>query len=162
MTLSAFATAVGSSPKWVQNAARILGRRPRYTTREAQLFSLVHVLHEELRVPLEQAEKIARAALAAVAESPGTVTVPVGSALGVSIDVKRLLSDFAVRLSAARNQQQARRRGRRATRGSALERARDYGIDIGLLEGSLVLSPAARLRRLDENQGFLAKVRRRK
>lgn len=49
---------------------------------------------------------------------------------------------------------EARRRA-----GSAVERAAEYGIDVGLLRDRLRLSPAERLRRLEADRTFILKLR---
>lgn len=161
MTLASFALACGADPKWVQNAARILGLRLRYTAEEARWLGLVRRLQEELQLPLSVAEGFAREALEG--GGAGEATVGAGATARVWIDVPRYLSDFAVRLSRARAHHEPRRRGRRQAKGGdAVARARRYGWDIGLLRSSLATTPAERIRRLDENMEFIHALRARR
>src|SRR5262245_47399848 len=118
MTLSQFAYAIGASPKWVQNAARLLGHRLERSPGEAQLYSLICVLHRDLGMALERAETIAETALAAGAVEGTETAISTGPTTSITFDLQRHLSDYAVRLAAAHNQQQARRRGRRSGVGS--------------------------------------------
>jgi hypothetical protein len=158
MTLSQFAYAIGARPKWVQNAARLLGHKLEHSPAEAELYSLICVLHRDMGMALGRAETIAQVALAARTPEGTETSISTGPTTSVTFDMQRHFSDYAVRLAAALSQQQARRRGRPSGERSMLKRARDFGIDLGLLEASLRLSAGARLRRLDENQRFVAKL----
>lgn len=158
MTLASFAIACGADPKWVQNTARILGLRLRYTAEEARRLGLVKRLQEEIQLPLRVADRLARSALEA--GGVGEATIGEGPTARVAIDVPRYLSDFAVRLARALAHHEPRRRGRRhAKGGDAVARARRHGWDIGLLHSSLAATPAERIRRLDENMEFIHALR---
>jgi hypothetical protein len=161
MTLSQFSVASGASPKWVQNAARLLGRSLRYTAEEARHLGLVRQIHRELRIPLELADELAAEALGRPeTEARGEVTVGSGPTVRVVVDLARYLSDHSVRLSLAIAHHEPRRRGRQPRHGAgAVARARDYGWDIGLLESSLRSTPADRIRRLSENMEFVRALR---
>lgn len=161
MTLSQFAIACGAEPKWVQNAARILGRSFRYTAEEARHLGLVKQLHGTLGIPLKTADRLAREALQRA--GTGEVTVGGEKVARVTIDLRRYLSDHAVRLARAVTHHEPQRRGRRlrSARG-AVARARRYGWDIGLLRSSLASTPAERIRRLDENMEFVRALRARR
>lgn len=161
MTERQFARAAGADEKWVQNARRLLARRPVNTVAAARALGLTRVLHQELGLPLAAADRIARAALRA-----GHARVHVhpraaaGAPVAVAIDVARYRSDFLVRLSRARLLDQPRRRGRRrATPGDPVAAAAAHGVDVSLLRRSLTRSPAARLAELDANAAFLRAVR---
>lgn len=162
MTLARFAIACGAEPKWVQNVTRILGRRIAYTPEQARHVGLVKRLHEDMGVSLEVADHLA----ARVLRRPGEgilaeASIPMGDLVRVTVDVRRYLSDFAVRLARARVHYEPRRRGRPVPRsGSGISRAREYGIDIGLLEASLARRVADRVRRLDENMEFVRALRK--
>lgn len=160
MGLSRFAVMVPATPKWIQNAAAGLGLKLRYTPEEARRLGLARLLHEELGVKLSQAWAAAGRALD---RGRGEVTARVtpDGAARLAIDMDRYLSDFAGRLSLARTHYEPRRRGRPARRParSAVARAREYGLDITLLEWSLRLSPAGRLRRLNEHREFVRALR---
>jgi hypothetical protein len=161
MTLASFAIACGADPKWVQNTARILGLRLRYTAEEAQQLGLAKRLQEELQLPLSVADRLARSALEA--GGAGETTIGDGPTARVTVDVPRYLSDFAARLARARGHHEPRRRGRRhAEGGDAVARARRHGWDIGLLQSWLAATPAERLRRLDENMEFVHALRARR
>lgn len=159
MTLSQFAIAVGATPKWVQNAPAALGLELRYTAAEARRLGLAKLLNEELGVKLSRAW--AMAGRAAARGGARTLVETRGGVARVVIDMDRYLSDFAARLSLARTHYEPRRRGRPARRRarSAVERARDYGLDITLLQSSLRLSPAERLLRLNAAREFVRALR---
>jgi enoyl-CoA hydratase/carnithine racemase len=161
MTLSQFSIACGATPKWVQNAARILGRSLHYSADEARHLGLAKQIHEDLQIPLEVADRLATEAL----EQPGLESRTVGCAptARVTVDVHRYLSDHAVRLARAMSHHQPRWRGRQPREGAgAVARARDHGWDIGLLESSLRATPADRIRRLNENMEFVRALRARR
>ena len=48
---------------------------------------------------------------------------------------------------------------RRSRRGSAIERARAYGVDVTLLDSALRRTPEERIRAVAENMEFLSKIR---
>lgn len=78
--------------------------------------------------------------------------------LGAVINRDRFLTVFAPSLSRARELYVERRRGRpsNAPRLHGMKAAVEYGVDITLLEHSLRLTPAERLRRLDDDVAFSA------
>lgn len=161
MKRAQFAIAVRADEKWVENAARLLNRRFRYTRESAVWLGLVRVLHQEVGLTLSQSANLASEALGN--EMPrGTVTVGQGDAgvAGVSIDMDRYLSAAAAAFSSALVHGGERRRGRprAAARGktAALRHAADYGVDLDLLRAGLRLTPAERLEQLDENAQFIS------
>ena len=68
----------------------------------------------------------------------------------VVVDVERYLSGFAARLSRSRNYYEERRRGRPTARvWEPIAAALEYGWDLTLLDQTLKLKPAQRLKQLD-------------
>ena len=63
MTRSQFAIAVMAPEKWVENAARLLKRRFRYTREESVWLGLVRELNFEAGLPLARAAEVADEAL---------------------------------------------------------------------------------------------------
>ncbi len=160
MTLGQFAMVVGASPRWVQNALKVLGRERVYDEEGAKTLGLARQINDAFGVPLVRAYPFAREALAGW---PGVRVWRLDGPTGVGaleVDVERYLAIFAGRLAVARNQYAERRRGRppgRRKRGLAA--AGEYGVDIGLLKESLKRTPAERLRRLDDDVAFLGSLR---
>jgi hypothetical protein len=164
MTLGQFAAAVGADPKWVQNASRILGRRFGRTPEEARWLRLVHLLHQNLGLPLARVAQLASRALAAPASvQPIRLSTAADDSTHVATDLARFDSAFAAALTGALgfHGPKARGQGRwtRPRRGNPLSAARAYGVDPGLLRASLALPVHERLRRLDENAAFLRALR---
>jgi hypothetical protein len=144
----------------VQNAFQALGLRARYTEDLARRLSFARAVKEACGMPLRRAFPLAEGALATwPKEHFWRLTDPNG-VVGVELDLRRFLADYGVRLSMSRTWYAERRRGRppqRRLKGVAL--AKWYGVDISLLESSLRLTPAERLRRLEEALGFFRAVR---
>jgi hypothetical protein len=157
MTLAQFAIAVGAGTKWVQNAAAALGRPFAYTEDEARRLGLARAIQGVAGMPLKRAWELAGEALA----SPSKV-VMVESADGsvqMTVDLVRYRSSFAARLAAARREQ-PRRRGRPARRAKdSIAAAREYGIDISLLQSNLLRTPEERLRIAGANVEFARRFR---
>jgi enoyl-CoA hydratase/carnithine racemase len=160
MSLAEFAVAVGATPKWVQNARALLHCAGPYTAAEALRLGLVREIHTSLQVSLKQANSMAGRALEIGGVGPAVAHSSPDGIVDVLIDVPRYLSNFAVRLSRARTEYEPRRRGRppRRRTASAVERAREYGFDIGLLRDGLRLTPAERLRRLESDRSFVRRL----
>ncbi len=160
MTLGQFAVVVGASPRWVQNALSVLGLPRRYTPEAARVLGLARELREQTGMPLGRAYPLAKKALA---RWPGEEIVRLtddASPVGLVVDLKLYLSVWAARLSLSRTRYAERARGRpRKRRKGGIEGAREYGVDISLLEESLRLTPAERLKRLDENVAFVKSLR---
>jgi hypothetical protein len=160
MTPSQFAVACGASQQWVRSAARALGWSLAYTAHEARHAGLVRQLQGDLQVPLEVADRLASEALHNAAEHQ--VTVGEESTARVTVDVRRYLSDFTVRLARASAETDSGARVRRnGEPAGAVARASSYGWDIGLLRASLASTPAERVRRLDQNMEFVRALRTR-
>lgn len=162
MTATQFARAIRADPKWVQNAARILGKRFVYAPEEARWLGLVRVLQQQFGIPLHTASGMATRALAAPpAERAACVGESEDGSIRIVIDVARYHSSFAASLSAALTLCTPRRRGRRMghPQSDPMGAARRYGVDIGLTQASLALTASERLARLDDDATFLAALR---
>ncbi|MBA2564843.1 MAG: hypothetical protein H0V09_05400 [Gemmatimonadetes bacterium] len=160
MTLGAFSTAVGSSPRWVQNAFAAL-RLPRpYSVPAARRLALARELRKVCGMPLVEAHPLAsRILLRPLERQRWERSNPDGSVL-LAVDLERFLSTFAVRLSLSCTLYAERVRGRPARpRSSGISLAREWGVDIGLLESSLRRSPGERVRKLDEDVSFVRSMR---
>jgi len=160
MTLGQFAVTVGAEKRWVQNALRVLGVREPYSFDLARRLAFAKLLKDGFGISLVRGFPLAGDAIAAW---PGTRTWEYEGPEGMGkivVNVERFLSDCTVRLSLSRTFYAEKPRGRppkRRRRGLAL--AKWYGVDISLLEESLKLTPADRLKRLDENVEFLRRMR---
>ena len=160
MTLGQFAVAVGAPRRWVQNAMAVLGLPARYDAEGAKRLAFTRMLHQNLGMPLARAHQLAAPAVAAWPERSRWEYTSADDLVTLSVDLERFLSDYAVRLSLARTHYAEKRRGRppkRRKRGVA--GAREYGVDISLLEESLRRTPEERLRRLDEAAQFVQSLR---
>src|SRR6187402_2160371 len=139
MTRAQLAIAVMADERWIENTARLLKKRLRYTIDESVWLGLVRVLNQELQLPLARAAAVAEEALGLIKENREVVVGRSGdSSAAISIDMPRFRSSHAASLSAALTLGGARRRGRRpaktSTRKAALlEKASRYGVDIDLL-----------------------------
>ena len=160
MTLGQFSTAVGAPKRWVQNAMAVLGLPASYSVEGAKRLAFARVLNAACGMPLVKAYPLAEVALEAW---PGRTTWEQEGPEGVvklSVDLERFLSNFNVRLSLSRTYYAEGKRGRpKKRRGRGVAGAREYGIDISLLEESLKRTPEERLRSLDETLEFLRTVR---
>ena len=158
MTLGQFATAVGASKRWVQNAFQALGLPPEYTEGLARQLAFARVLKQACGTPLRRGFPLAPQALARwPAERSWDLRETDGS-VRVTIDLERFLSDCAVRLSLSRTWYAEKRRGRLwKRRGVAL--AKWWGVDLTLMDESLKRTPAERLKRLDEASEFFKSMR---
>jgi len=155
-----------ASEKWVENTRRLLGRRAVYTPAVARWYALVRVFNQEVGVPLARAASMADESLTYPAHARLIIVGKTQTAnAGIAIDRALFESAFAASLSAATEAGGARRRGRPArplkAKRAAIERASQYGVDMGLLEESLKLSVRERLERADENAAFINELRSR-
>ena len=121
------------------------------------------MLVEELGLTLKAAAAAATAALATAGKGKTRTPDDDASPVRIDVDLPRYHSIFLANLSRAMNHETPRRRGRVKQRTSgAIARARDYGIDIGLLQTALERTPAERLALLERNVEFLRAVRRKR
>jgi len=156
MTLAQFALAVGAGPKWVQNAVATLDLRFTYSEAEARVLGLARVIQATSNMPLRRAYAIAEDALASPTAAKATVVAeaPDGS-VQVSVDVPRYLSTFSARVALAGKQRGRVRERPAKSAGGPIQAAREYGIDISLLESNLRRSPEQRLRLASANSDFI-------
>jgi hypothetical protein len=159
MTLAQFATAVGATPRWVQNARALLKLRGRYTENSARLLGLARTLCDSTGLPLRRACALARKALAEWPATGQWVHVNDDGSVAINIDTARYLASFAVRLSLARSARSERTRGSRKGRPRhPIAAARKYGVDLTLLYENLKLTPTERLCQMDEMSEFLRRA----
>ena len=160
MTLGQFATAVAAPPRWVQNARALLQLGGRYNDEGARRLGLARALSEATGMPLVRAYSIARTALAAWPASREWSHGNADGSVQVVIDLERYLGAFAVRLSLARTSYAERKRGRRNPRArDPILAARQYGVDVTLIDESLKLTQLERLRRMEEMSEFFRSAR---
>ena len=160
MTLGQFAVIVGASRRWVQNSRAVLRLRGRYTEEGAKRLGLAREVRDATGMPLRRAWRLAEQALAAWPKQREWVQEGREASVRVVVDLERYLSNYAVRLSLSRTRYAERRRGRARRRPrDPIAAAREYGVDISLLEENLKRSPEERLRRLDEEAEALRNLR---
>jgi hypothetical protein len=159
MTLGQFAVAVGASPRWVLNAMARLGLPRRYNEPLARRMALCRFISEAAHTPLPDALRLADRAVREA--DPGSTWRLDGKA-GVSlvVDLPRFFTAYGANLALALNAYGEKPRGRRPSRrGSAIERARTYGVDLTLFDSALRRTPDQRLKLLDQNMEFVRKLR---
>ena len=169
MTGRQTAVAAGADLKWLTNSAALLNRRLRHTPDEARWWGLVRLLVSDVGMTLKGAAEAASAALPSLPAGISTRRTPSRLETAISakrdptgaaslmLDLARYQSTFLANLSRALLLETPRRRGRVKTiaRRTAVDAARDYGIDTGLLLSALARTPAERLELLDANAAFL-------
>lgn len=161
MTLGQFSAAVGASRRWVLNALTRLDVPREYSEPLARRLALARLLAETAGARLPEAFALAGRALA-VAEPTATwwVESPDGS-VALVVDLPRFFTTYGAALARALTQYGERRRGRRPRRrGSAVDRAKAYGIDVTLLDSALRRTPEQRLKTVSEDMEFLAELRK--
>ncbi|MBI1723081.1 MAG: hypothetical protein HYR48_04150 [Gemmatimonadetes bacterium] len=161
MTLGQFAAAVGASRRWVLNALTRLGVPRNYSEPLARRLALARLVAETAGARLPEAFALAGRALAD-AEPTATwrVESPDGS-VALVVDLPRFFTTYGAALARARTHYGERRRGRRPRqRGTAVERAKEYGIDVTLLHSALQRTPEQRLKLLAEDMEFLEEWRK--
>jgi hypothetical protein len=159
MTLGQFAVAVDASPRWVLNALTRLGRSRRYGEPLARRLALARFLSLAAGTPLPEAFQVAERVLRE-ADPHGTWRLEGSGGVAVSVDMPRFFTTYGAHLALARTSYGERPRGRRPSRrGSAIERARAYGVDLTLFDSALRRTPVERLRLLDENMQVMRRLR---
>ena len=180
MTREQFSRSVNADEKWVENAARLLGRSLVYSQREAQWLGLVRILSNEIGLTLARSAKLATEALR---QPPSARAVRLGASESrtaeIVLDLARYHSAHNAAVSAALALSGPRKRGRppaatrhgrrspsvvgeravRETTWDILARAKKYGVDLDSLRTGRTDSPAMRLDRLEENAGSLKELR---
>ena len=180
MTREQFSRSVNADEKWVENAARLLGRSLVYSQREAQWLGLVRILSHQIGLTLARSAKLATEALR---QPPSTREVRLGASESrtaeIVLDLARYHSAHNAAVSAALALAGPRKRGRppgatrhgrrtlsivreravRETTWDILARAKKYGVDLESLRAGRTDSPAKRLDRLEENAGSVKELR---
>ena len=165
MTAHQFAIAARADAKWILNSSALLGRRVRHTPADSRWWGLVRLLTESLALPLQVAAEAATRSIGTRSEGVRIIVMadPSQSA-SLLIDLPRYESIFLGNLSRALVQETPRRRGRpsHVRRGaSAIDSARRYGVDLGLVQAALKRTPAERLGMLEANARFIRGMRKR-
>ena len=156
MTLAQVAHAAGTDRKGIANADRALGRRIPRTREGAGQLGIAREIAGATNVSLHDAWPVAGTALATTGTACA-VLLP-GSPAGVvtfmlDLDFYRQLA--RARWSAAVHFFPANLRGRPLRRrGSAVSRARTFGVDLSLVGASLRRSAPARLSAASDNMAF--------
>jgi hypothetical protein len=162
MTLGQFAFAVGAKPRWVLNTLSRLRVPRRYDEPLARRLALARTLHESAALPLPRAWAEAARILAEADYFKDWEYESGDGLVTVRVDLPRFFTNYQVRLAVSHSSHAApKRRGRAPSRrGSAIERARAYGIDVTLLDSQLAQAPAQRVREMDANNQALGELRK--
>jgi len=160
MTLGRFATAVGASPRWVLNAlARLRLPRRGYDEALARRLALCRFIAAAVQTPLPEALRLADRALRE-ADPRSTWRLEGPGGVSLVVDLPRFFTTYGANLALALNSYGEKARGRRPSRrGSAIERARAYGVDVTLLDSALRRTPEERLRMVAEDMAFWSDAR---
>jgi len=159
MTLGRFAVAVGASPRWVLNALARLRLPRRYGEPLARRLALARFIAEAVGTPLPDALRLADRALKE-ADPHATWRLEGPGGVSLVIDLPRFFTTYGAHLALAINRYGERPRGRRPSRrGSAIERAKAYGIDVTLLDSALRRTPEERIRGVAEHMRILSEIR---
>ncbi len=160
MTLGQFAVAVGATPRWVLNALTRLKVRRRYDEPLARRLALARMLGGELGMPLDRAFELAGRALAEADPQGQWRKESDNGAVILVIDMPRFFTRFGTRLAVARNKYGERLRGRRPhKRRSAVQRAREFGVDVTLIDSQLRRTPEQRFKMVAEEMHFFSAIR---
>ena len=164
MTLHQCAIAARADAKWILNSSALLGRRVRRTPADSRWWGLVRLLTESLALPLQAAAEAATRSFG-TRDRAATITVRTDPSQSASlqIDLPRYESVFLGNLSRALMLETPKRKGRPAPvhRGArAIDSARHYGVDLGLVQAALERTPAQRLEMLEANAGFIRGMRK--
>jgi len=160
MTLGQFAVAVGASPRWVLNAlVRLRLPRRGYDEPLARRLALCRFISEAAGTPLPEALRLADRALRG-GDPQATWRLQALGGITLSVDLPRFFTTYGAHLALALNHYGERPRGRKPSRrGTAIERAKAYGVDVTLLDSALRRTPQERVRAVAENMEFLSKIR---
>lgn len=154
MRLAEFALLVDAPTKWVLNARALLRDVSVYSVEAAERMALMRELNRDFGMDLQRARAIADQAL-----GTSDVREP-GGVVRLVVDIPRLRSAIATRMSQLKIQHQRRRAGRKPKRIAAIMAAKRYGIDVTLLQANLMRTHAERLRQLDGMVAFTTALRR--
>lgn len=165
MTAHQFAIAARADAKWILNSSALLGRAARHTRADSRWWGLVRLLTENLALPLQAAAEAATRSLGAKNDAESiTVKADPSQSASLVIHLLRYESIFLGNLSRALMLETPRRRGRLArarTGAAAIDSARRYGVDLGLVQAALERTPAERLEMLEANAAFIRGMRKR-
>ena len=165
MTPHQFAVAARADPKWILNSSALLGRSVRLTPADCRWWGLVRLLTESLALPLQAAAEAATRSLSAKNDADSIIVkADPSESASLVIDLSRYGSIFLGNFSRALVLEIPRRRGRpaRVRRGArAIDSARRYGVDLGLVRAALERTPAERLEMLEANAKFVRGMRKR-
>jgi hypothetical protein len=165
MTAHQFAIAARADTKWILNSSALLGRRVRRTPADSRWWGLVRLLTDSLALPLQTAADAATKSLGMRSEAVKiTVIADPSQTASLLIDLSRYQSIFLGNLSHALEQETPRRRGRPARHlggAGAIDAARRYGVDLGLVRAALQRTPAERLELLEANTAFIRGMKKR-
>lgn len=161
MRLAEFALLVDANPKWVLNTRALLGRGVRYSVEVAERLALVRLLNREFGIQLPTAWQLAGKALTQTAAGEVFEERSEGGLVTLRIDVRGLGAVVATRRSQLATMHQPRRAGRKSKSArDPVENARQYGLDLSLLQANLNRTPMQRIRQLDGMAAFTKRVRR--
>jgi hypothetical protein len=134
----------------------------RYDEPLARRLALARTLHESAALPLPRAWAEAARILAEADYFKDWEYESGDGLVTVRVDLPRFFTNYQVRLAVSHSSHAApKRRGRAPSRrGSAIERARAYGIDVTLLDSQLAQAPAQRVREMDANNQALGELRK--
>lgn len=155
MRLAEFAIVVDAPPKWVLNARALMRDDSDYSVEAAERLALIRELNRDFGVGLQTARTVANQALATSAGASANAGV-----VKLLIDVPRLRSAIATRISLLKTHHARRRAGRKPKRIAAIAAAKRYGFDVTLLQANLLRTHAERLRQLDGMMSFTTALRR--
>ncbi len=159
MTLGRFAVAVGATPRWVLNALTRLRHPRRYSEPLARRLALARFIAGAAGTPLPEAFRLAERALEE-AGPHGTWRFEGRGGVTLEVEMPRFFTTYGAQLALAINQYGEKARGRRAHRhGSAIERAREFGIDLTLFDSALRRTPEERIRGVAEHMKILSDIR---
>jgi hypothetical protein len=160
MNVNQLVVAAGADLKWLQNSAAIIRRRIRPNHHEARLWALIRLLVTTIELPLKAAYSYAAKALQDERDGVEIVKSEASQVASVVVAQIRFESIFNANLSRALVLVTPSRRGRpKKTRRSAVERAREWGIDIAGLQYALQSSSSVRLEQLSENAESIQELR---
>ena len=162
MTLAELSFLVDADTKWVLNTVAALGLPARYSLVLARRLAVTRVIHASTGIPLRRSHDLATDALIAYRGEVAPVARPTDNGeVCLVLDIRRLLSSFAVRLSVQRSMSAPQRRGRPASRRrDPLQAASAWGLDLTLLADNMARTAEQRLRQLDAMAAFAHGVQR--
>lgn len=162
MTLAELAFLINADRKWVLNTLAALGLPTRYSLALARRLAVTRAIHAATGIPLLRSHRLATSALRASRGEAAPLIYPTdNSEVCLVLDIRRMLSSFAVRLSVQRSTIAPQRRGRPGfRRRDPLQAASAWGLDLTLLADNMARSAEERVRQLDAMTAFAHGVQR--